>query len=543
LTQHQATVGHFRDYNPTIQSWVYALDLYQFQNEVGGLPESSFLHVSEPTSVTLKDINGNVLADYTIPAGGRFEAAVWMNKNWPFNMKDANLRAYDSNRILDLVGSEAGVFLDAHGSGFSDTFKIGFQTIINSGGGIQEYGGLRPGDPRLDAAYGADMLSWLTQLHGDLAAAGKWGILNQATNFAYDPMSREQAIAIGGFQTENLIAPDSLRGADSVWNLYDLTQRVTANQGNAIITGKWNFQPANYTSGSYGSGEARNDMWRLSFYYLVKESAGSSGKTYFDLTLPSYMTNDIPSDQSRWYAAYQFDVGQPTGGMTVAQTGTSPSDGAPYTVFSRSYTNAKVLFRPMDQWSSTNYGDGSAVTVQLNGNYRQLREDATLGPVTNSVQIRNAEALILVPTSTVASNVVATPAAPVSAATPVSTAPAPVVEPTPMVQPVPVVQPTPVSAEPTPVPIATSPLPAASESKTVAEMLALSFPSNESILPTTPPAPVISQVVVPDTVLPTPVAPAAPVTPEPVTTTSPPPATAERSFTVTEMLAMDWTTR
>lgn len=67
LTENQATVGHFRQYNPTIQSWVYALDLYQFQNEVSGRPESSFLHVSEPTSVTLKDISGNVLANYTIP--------------------------------------------------------------------------------------------------------------------------------------------------------------------------------------------------------------------------------------------------------------------------------------------------------------------------------------------------------------------------------------------------------------------------------------------------------------------------------------------
>ena len=191
-----------------------------------------------------------------------------------------------------------------------------------------------------------------------------------------------------------------MRGAEgAVENLYDLTQRVTANGGTAILTGKWNFMPANYTQGEYGSADARQDMWRLAFYYVVKEPAGSSGKAYFDLTLPSYNSNNIPGDQNHWHAAYQVDVGQPTGGMTVAQTGTSPSDGANYKVFTRPYSNAKVLFRPMDQWSSTDYGDRSAVTVQLDGNYRLLKEAGTLGALTNTVQIRNGEGLILLPVS------------------------------------------------------------------------------------------------------------------------------------------------
>jgi hypothetical protein len=479
LTEQQATVRHFRQYNPTIQSWVYALDLYQFQNEVGGLPESSFLHVSEPTSVTLKDINGNVLANYTIPTGGRFEAAVWNAKHFPFNLKDAGLRAYNSGRLVSLVGSEAGVFLDAHGSGFSDTFKTGWQTIINSGGGIQEYGGRRPGDPVLEAAYNADVVNWLNELKSRLAAAGKWGAVNQATNLAYDQMARDQAVAIGGFNTENLIAPDSLRGADSIWKLYDLTQRVTANGGTAIITGKWNYLTGTYTPGSYATAEARQDIWRLAFYYLVKEPAGGSGHAYFDLTLPSYYSNNIPGDQPHWYAAYQVDVGQPTGGMAAAQSGTSPSDGAPYTVFTRSFTNAKVLFRPMDQWSSTDYGDRSAVTVHLDGNYRQVREDATLGPVTNTVQIRNAEALILLPASGV-TNAVLSPIAVATSFAPAPPAPAPIGE------------------QPAPSPVVTSPLPAST-----------------------------------------------PITPEPVVATPPPPpsTSGERSYTVAEMLAMDWPIR
>jgi hypothetical protein len=539
LTEHQATVGHFRQYNPTIQSWVYALDLYQFQHEVSGLPESSFLHVSEPTSVTLKDISGNILANYTIPTGGRFEAAVWNAKHFPFNLKDAGLRAYNGNRILNVIGAEAGVFLDAHGAGFAETFKLGRETTINSGGGIQEYGGRRPGDPILDAAYNSDVVNWLSELRGQLGASGKWGAVNQATYLAYDQMAQDQAVAIGGFNTEHLISPDALRGAGAVENLYGLTQRVTANGGTAILTGKWNFMPANYTQGEYGSADARQDMWRLAFYYLVKEPAGSSGHAYFDLTLPSYSSNNIPSDQSHWHAAYQVDVGQPTGGMTVAQSGTSPSDGAPYTVFTRPYTNAKVLFRPMDQWSSTDYGNRSAVTVQLDGNYRQVREDATLGPVTNSVQIRNSEALILVPASNVTSNVVVNPLTPPPPVTPVATAPPPI---------------TPISTLPTPSPIVTSPSPADSETKTVAEMLALPFTSNHAVAPHVPvfmpppaPAPVlttvISEPVVSSPPPPAPVVVPAQITPVAVVAPLPPATVGERSYTVAEMLAKNWTTQ
>jgi hypothetical protein len=523
LTEQQEVLTHFRQYNPHIQSWKYALDLYQFQHEVSNLPESSFLHVSESTSVTLRDLNGNIMANYTIPAGGRFEIAVWNAKHFPFNLKDPGLRAYNSERILNLIGGEAGVFLDAHSTGFANTFQIGNQTRINSGGGIQEYGGLRAGDPALDAAYERDVINWLNQLHGRLTAAGKWGVVNQATNLAYEQAARDQAVAIGGFNTENLIAPDTLRGAESVWAMYDLTQRVTGNGGTAIITGKWNFLPANYTPGSYGSADARQDIWRLTFYYMVKESAGSSGKTYFDLTLQSYYSNNVPADQNQWYDAYQFNVGQPTGGMSAMQTGTSPADGAPYTVFSRPYSHALILFRTMDQWSSTDYGDRSAVTVPLNGNYQQLRENGTLGPVTDSIHIRNGEGLILLPVTGV--NVV-------QSIQPSELPPPTVTEaPTP-----PPADPLPVSAPPAPLPSVTSPSPLGADTKSVADMLAAAFSSNtgQPIVTTTFTAPLISQAV---------------NAPEPEVVVDPPPqpvppvaAPAERSYTVAEMMALDWRT-
>lgn len=539
LTEQQGAVTHFKLYNPNIRSWRYALDLYQFENEVTSLPESSFLHVSEPTSVTLKDLSGNVLANYTIPTGGRFEFAVWNAKHFAFNLKDVNLRNYNSQRILNLIGDEAGVFLDAHATGFADTFQVGQQTTVNFGGGIREYGGLRAGDPALDTAYQADVISWLTQLRGSLNAAGKWGVVNQATNLAYEQSARDQAVAIGGFNTENLIAPDSLRGADSVWVMYDLTQRVTSNGGTAILTGKWNFVPGTYTQGSYGSAEARQDIWRLAFYYMVKEPAGSSGRTYFDLTLPSYYTNDVPTDQHHWYAAYQVDVGQPTSGMTVAQNGTSPSDGAPYTVFTRAYSKAQILFRTRDLWSSTDYSDRSGVTVPLNGDYQQVKEDGTLGPIINSIRIRNGEGMILLPAlgANVAQN-----------AQPVAPTPAPVIAP--LVSPAPA--PTLINTQPDPMPVLTAPTSSSIQTKTVEEIL--TTPPNNLIasnvstsmadgVPTASEQQPIAAIVI----QPPPAAPQAnpqATIPETSLPATPPPAPpiVERSYTVAEMLAMNWRT-
>jgi hypothetical protein len=512
ITEQQTVLTRLRQYNPTMKSWVYALDLYQYQHEVGTLPESSFLHVSEPTSVTLRDISGKVMAEQTIPTGGRLEVGVWLNKHWPFNLKDPALRAYNSERILNLIGAEAGVFLDAHGPTFSDAFKVGPLTTINYGGGIQEYGGRRPGDPTLEAEYNADVVNWLGELQQKLAAAGKWGVVNVGTDFAYSQNARDQALAMSGFETEGLITPNALRGAHSVQQLYDLTQQVTANGGTVILSGLWGTIPADYTAGNYGSGEARQDMWRLAFYYIVKQPAGSPGVTYFDLNLQSYATHNVPADQAEWHAAYQHDIGHPTGGMTVAQTGISPSDGAPYTVFTRPYSGAQVLFRPMDQWSSIDYGDRSAVSVSLSGNYRQLREDGTTGPLVNAVQIRNGEALILLPESgVVLDNVVVAPTTPVQPTPAPAPAPAPVIA-----TPVPVPNPTPTPLQPAPVPSGNFPS-TTSGAWTVADLLAFSF------VPATP-APVVT---------PTPEPAPAPVPPAPVT----PPA----SFSVADMLAMDWT--
>jgi hypothetical protein len=50
----------------------------------------------------------------------------------------------------------------------------------------------------LDAAYNADVVSWLSELRSQLATAGKWGAVNQATYLAYDRTAQDEASAIVG---------------------------------------------------------------------------------------------------------------------------------------------------------------------------------------------------------------------------------------------------------------------------------------------------------------------------------------------------------
>jgi hypothetical protein len=84
----------------------------------------------------------------------------------------------------------------------------------------------------------------------------------------------------------------------------------------------------------------------------------------------------------------------------VFATGADPSNPAlTYKVFQRSYSNALVLYKPLSYTQGVSSGtlaDNTATTHQLNGNYRLLQADGTLGPVVTQVTLRNGEGAILV---------------------------------------------------------------------------------------------------------------------------------------------------
>lgn len=139
--------------------------------------------------------------------------------------------------------------------------------------------------------------------------------------------------------------------------------------------------------------DPRTRIAALAYYYLLADP----NKTFF----MTWGGEEPASAWSRhWFDAIAFDVGKPRGSWTVFATGNDPaSANLSYQIFQRTYDNALVLFKPLSYASgkgSGTIGDATATTHLLNGNYRPLNADGTLGPPTSSVTLRNGEGAILI---------------------------------------------------------------------------------------------------------------------------------------------------
>ena len=103
--------------------------------------------------------------------------------------------------------------------------------------------------------------------------------------------------------------------------------------------------------------------------------------------------------QSVFVPAATVDVGQPQGAMSLWATGTDPQNSKlTYKIYGRQYGNALVLFKPISFAAGQGSGttdDATDTTTQLNGRYRVLNSDGTLGPVITSISLRNGEGVTL----------------------------------------------------------------------------------------------------------------------------------------------------
>jgi hypothetical protein len=95
----------------------------------------------------------------------------------------------------------------------------------------------------------------------------------------------------------------------------------------------------------------------------------------------------------------KFDVGKPRGTWSVFAQGKDPERTyLDYKVYQRGYDRALVLYKPLSYLNGRTgtTSDATATVHRLNGNFRELRADGTLGPVVNYVRLRNGEGAILV---------------------------------------------------------------------------------------------------------------------------------------------------
>jgi hypothetical protein len=139
--------------------------------------------------------------------------------------------------------------------------------------------------------------------------------------------------------------------------------------------------------------DSRTQLATLAYYYLLADPVSTF--------LNFYGGHEPSTTWSRhWSPAAAYNIGQPQDDWSQFATGSDPSNSAlTYRVYQRSYDNALVLYKPLSANSSTNGSLSGATTHSLNGSYRVLKADGTLGSTVTSITLRNGEGAILIKTS------------------------------------------------------------------------------------------------------------------------------------------------
>jgi hypothetical protein len=139
--------------------------------------------------------------------------------------------------------------------------------------------------------------------------------------------------------------------------------------------------------------DGRTQLATLAYYYLVGDPNRSMLMFYGGYSPSTSWTQ-------HWSPAVTVNVGKPTGSMQLFATGKDPlSPSLTYKVFSRTYENGLVLYKPLSYAQGVGSGtlnDGTATTHALGGNYRRVNADGTLGPVISSITLRNGEGAVLI---------------------------------------------------------------------------------------------------------------------------------------------------
>jgi len=144
-------------------------------------------------------------------------------------------------------------------------------------------------------------------------------------------------------------------------------------------------------SASYDAADARVMTSTLAMYYIVADPDRS-------FLMINGGAEPSSSWNRNWTEAIKFDVGRPTGEASNFAKGTDPSNRAlTYQVYSRTYRNALVLYKPLSSFRGTvgTTGNATATTHPLDGWYRVVQNNGQLGPRINSISLRNAEGVTL----------------------------------------------------------------------------------------------------------------------------------------------------
>lgn len=144
--------------------------------------------------------------------------------------------------------------------------------------------------------------------------------------------------------------------------------------------------------GSQSVSDPRVQIGTLAYYYLLGDP---------DRTMLMMFGGYKPSAawQDGWITAAETDIGQPREAFRTLATGKDPENTKlEYRIYSRDYDKALVLYKPRSYASGTTgtINDSTATTHQLNGRYRLLNANGSLGPVITQITLRNGEGAVLI---------------------------------------------------------------------------------------------------------------------------------------------------
>ncbi|HEY2783352.1 MAG TPA: Ig-like domain-containing protein, partial [Fimbriiglobus sp.] len=231
------------------------------------------------------------------------------------------------------------------------------------------------------ATYGAD-LGKLIQTTWK-AIAPKFVVANTAGGqAAADPVVANSAASFEEFL---------LRPTDATWsNVNDVAALV---QRRLTVTSPSPYLVIDSSPGSTSPTDPRTEIGTLAYYYLVADPV-KTFLMFFGGSAPA------TSWSEHWTPAAAVNVGLPTAAMTTFATGKDPQNASlTYKVYSRSYGNALVLYKPRSYTAGVGTGttdDATATTHALNGSYRAVNADGTLGPVITQITLRNGEGAVLI---------------------------------------------------------------------------------------------------------------------------------------------------
>jgi hypothetical protein len=146
-----------------------------------------------------------------------------------------------------------------------------------------------------------------------------------------------------------------------------------------------------YAGTKFDAADPRVMTSTLAMYYLVADP---------DRSFLMINGGSEPSSawSRHWTDAIRFNVGRPTGEATVFAKGADPGNTSlPYQVYSRTYQNALVLYKPLSykQGVTGTTADNTRTTHALNGWYRMVNNDGSLGARVNSITLRGGEGVTL----------------------------------------------------------------------------------------------------------------------------------------------------